>query len=151
MKRIHINVLKRYNSFIAFLIAILGFTTACEKFADEYGPPAPEYGVPSATFIVKGKVESNTNSEAIPGIRVVMGYDTTFSDEKGIYEVENNNFPSDVNFKLEFTDTDGAQNGEYSPHDTIVEFKNPEFTDGDGSWYQGKTEKEVNVKLNKKK
>ena len=54
-------------------------------------------------------------------------------------------------FNIEFIDIDGAENGEYQSLDTIVEFKDPHFTGGDGDWYAGETSKEFNIQLNPKK
>jgi putative lipoprotein (rSAM/lipoprotein system) len=150
MKNMKTSIFKRFNGFISFLLTILGFGAACSLSSCEYGTPAVEYGTPYATFKVNGSVKSEVTSNNIPNIRVVMGYDTTFTDESGNYQISNKNFPDDQTFLVEFKDIDGETNGEYQPLDTIVEFIDPEFSGGTDNWDSGETEKEVNVKLKDK-
>lgn len=135
---------------IGLLLSILGFGAACSLGSCEYGTIA-EYGTPHATFKVKGSVTSETTTDNLPNIRVVMGEDTSYTDGSGNYLVQNIEFPKDQVFLVEFNDVDGEANGAYEPLDTIVEFVNPEFTGGGQSgWDQGETEKEINVKLKDK-
>ncbi len=150
MRKIKIGFLRKYNGLISLLLALLGFSTACEQGADEYGTSAVEYGVPHATFIVKGNVKAENTSSAIANIQVVMNQDTVYTDESGNYQVENTEFPEDQTFLLKFKDVDGEINGEFQPLDTTIEFKDPQFTNGSGSWYEGKTEKELNVNMKPK-
>lgn len=147
MKKIKTGFLKKYNALITLLITLLGFSTACEKEDDEPGYPATEYGVPHAVFRVKGKVQSENNSSSISNIRVVMNYDTAYTDETGVYEVRAVDFPDDQSYVVEFDDIDGAANGEYQSKDSVVVFKDSEYVGGSGSWYRGEAEKELNVKL----
>lgn len=143
MKKIKTSLFKRYSTLTSFLLSILGFGAACSL-------SGCEYGTPFATFKVKGNVKSEVTSNAIPNIRVVMEYDTTFTDESGNYQISNTEFPYDQTFLVEFKDIDGETNGEYQPLDTIVEFNDPEFSGGTDNWDSGETEKEVNVKLKNK-
>ena len=149
MKNLKIEFLKKHNRLISFLLSILGFSAVCVLNGCAYGTPV-EYGVPNASFIVKGTVKSETNSALIPHIRVVMGYDSTYTDASGNYQVENNDFPQDQSYLLKFKDIDGSVNGEYQTQETTVEFKDPQFTGGSDSWYAGRTEKVVNVNLKPK-
>ena len=151
MKKNKFRVLMGYNSLLSILLTVLGFSTACEQKADEYGTPADEYGTPHATFIVNGQIQSQENSTAIPNIQVIMDYDTSYSDENGKYEAKNGGFPKDQTFLIKFNDIDGASNGEFNSLDSIIEFKSPTFTDGSGNWDRGKTEKELNIKMKPKK
>ena len=144
------SIFKRFNGLISFFISILGFGAACSLSSCEYGTPAAEYGTPYATFKVNGNVQSEITSNSVPNIRVVMGYDTTYTDESGNYQLSNTEFPEDQTFLIEFKDIDGETNGEYQPLDTIVEFIDPEFSGETGGWDSGETEKEVNVKLKDK-
>lgn len=150
MKRIKLSLLKKYNGVISVLLTLLGFTTACEQGVDEYGTPAVEYGVPVATFIVKGTVKSETIDNPISNIRVVLNYDTVYTDNEGNYEVKNSDFPEDQSYTLEFKDIDGATNGNYQSLDTIVDFIDPQFTGDEDNWNVGEVEKEVNIKLKSK-
>jgi putative lipoprotein (rSAM/lipoprotein system) len=114
---------------------------------DEYGVPMPEYGVPSATFIVKGTVKSSVNTESIPGIKVKMIYDSVQTDEQGRYQVRAQDIADSQTFLVTFEDIDGAENGTFADADTNVVFEDPQFTGGDGNWNLGETEKEVNIRL----
>ncbi len=139
--------LKCSNKIIGFILLLLGFSMACSEVACEYGSPIVEYGTPHATFIVKGKVRSNATEQVIPSIRVVINYDTVYTNENGDYEVRTNAFPTDQSFLVEFDDIDETQNGQYEALDTTVEFVDPQFTGGDGEWYDGETEKELQIRM----
>ncbi len=139
---------RKYNALITLILSILGFSTACESL-DEYGAPVVEYGAPTATFIVKGKVSSNDNN-SIPNIRVSMGVDTAYSDKNGNYEVSQQYSPTDAKFRMKFEDVDGVDNGEYSSVDTVARFENPAFTGGDGNWNKGETESQLDIKMDDK-
>jgi putative lipoprotein (rSAM/lipoprotein system) len=150
MKRIKIGILKKYNGLISIILALLGYSTACEPGTEEYGAPVAEYGVPHASFIVKGNVKSKKSDSSISNIRVVMNYDTSYTDDEGNYHVQNTDFPDSQSYHMEFNDIDGETNGAYQPLDTIIEFNNPEFSGSTDKWDRGETEKEVNVKLKDK-
>ena len=139
-------LLKTCNTLIAGLLTILGFASSC-------GDSLAEYGAPSAKFIVNGTVTSEKN-EPIENIRVTMRGHTTSTDPDGFYKVSHKGegaFPDDQTFDIQFHDIDGELNGEYETTDTMVVFKDPEFTGGDGDWYDGETTKKFDVKLTKKK
>jgi putative lipoprotein (rSAM/lipoprotein system) len=138
--------LKNYNFIIAFLLSILGVGGACTLGGCEYGTPAEEYGIPSATFKVYGIITSEDNAK-IPNIRVVMHSDTIYTDINGNYNVQTVDFPHDQNFLVELDDIDGIANMKYQSKDTVVSFKDPKFENGDGLWYKGETSKELNIKL----
>lgn len=141
-------ILKGQNRIIAFFMSVLGIGTACSFGGCEYGTPV-EYGTPSATFVVNGKV-SNEEGTGINGIRVVLRQDTALTNPNGQYEVETIDFPTDTDFQIQFEDIDGTDNGEYQKLDTIVAFVDPEFTGGDDSWYEGETIKDFDVQLKNK-
>ena len=138
-----------YNSIIIGLLGILGLTTSsCDKLRPD---PVAEYGVPSAKFIVNGKVEARADNSAIENIRVIMRQDTTYTDSEGKYQlIDKYGSPMSQDIEIKFSDIDGANNGEFNNMDTVVEFKNPEFVNGDGKWYAGETSKEFNIELEKK-
>jgi putative lipoprotein (rSAM/lipoprotein system) len=143
MKKVEMRFLKTYNIIIASLLALLGFASSCIT--------RTEYGTPSAKFIVKGKVQSIGSNEAVENIRVIMKGDTANTDTEGKYQViDNLGFPSSQTYSIQFQDIDEALNGEFENLDTIVEFKNPVFTNGDGDWYSGETSKELDIKLKPK-
>jgi putative lipoprotein (rSAM/lipoprotein system) len=149
MKSVKTSLLRKYNSLICIILSLLGFTTACSLIQTEYGTPATEYGTPHATFIVKGSVKSESASTSVQGIRVVMGSDSTYSDASGKYEVNVSAFPEDQTFTLKFKDVDGSANGAFQNQETTVTFTDPTFTGGSG-WYEGETEKALDIKLKSK-
>ncbi len=112
----------------------------------EYGIPAVEYGTPHATFKVQGIVRSETG-DSIPNIRVIMDYDTSYSDVFGKYMVKVFDFPASQDYYVRFSDIDGIYNGSYQATDSLASFRNPEFVNGDASWYEGETSLEINIEL----
>jgi putative lipoprotein (rSAM/lipoprotein system) len=143
MKIIRIKFLKSFSALITGLMAILGFAATCE--------PRVEYGTPSAEFVVNGKVTAAGTQVPIENIRVTMQGDTAFTDEQGNYQVSDKwGFPTDQAYDIRFRDIDNEANGEYQDLDTVAEFTDPEFTGGDGNWYEGETLLELNVKLTPK-
>ena len=152
MKR---KLLEKHNRLIAFILSILGVGGACTFSGCEYGVPV-EYGTPSATFKVHGKI-SNEDDNVIPGIRVMLWMDegkhyadTAYTNAEGFYNVQIEDFPEEHNFEIEIDDIDGESNGSYNSLDTIVSFVNPEFENPSGDWYKGETSKEFNIKLKEK-
>ncbi|MCG8410447.1 MAG: radical SAM-associated putative lipoprotein [Bacteroidales bacterium] len=137
-----IKLLKTYNILITGLLSILGFAIACDSM--------DEYGTPTAKFIVNGKVKSSKTNQPIENIRVSMLYDTTYTDKNGAYQVVETGEIHNI-YNIEFKDIDGETNGEFNNLDTVIEFKNPKFTGGDGNWYKGETSKEYDIKLTPKK
>jgi putative lipoprotein (rSAM/lipoprotein system) len=162
MAPIQFKLLKSTNSLIFLLISLLGFSTSCKQLE-----PRVEYGTPHADFLIRGIIESATDSKQIPDIIVEMrkeiksGYGqsdirligTGFSNINGDYKLNDVTFPfpGDQSYQIKFLDTDGALNGEFETLDTTIVFKDPQYINGDGHWYSGSVEKEVNIKLKPKK
>ena len=133
------------NALISGCLTLLGFS--CDLVN-----PRVEYGTPNAKFIVNGTVSSAETDEAIQNIRVIMKNDTVFTNSEGIYEVvDKGAFPTNQSYTIQFQDLDNELNGTFNDKDTLVEFKNPEFSHGDGHWYEGEASREFNVKLTPKK
>lgn len=139
--------LKSYNKFLSYLLSLLGFGIAFSNGCAMYGTPA-EYGTPNATFKVNGQV-TDEQSIPIPKIRVVLQFDTTYTDIQGKYLVKTVSFPESQTFKIEFDDVDGTQNYQYEGLDTSAIFSNPKFTGGSGNWNYGETSAELNIQLKK--
>jgi len=146
MKKAKLKLFRTYSSIIVAVIALLGFSSSCEKLR-----PKAMYGTPTAKYIVNGKVTSSSSNQEIENIKVKMQWDSTKTDQEGNYRIETGAFPNGDIFNIEFIDTDSTDNGEYQNLDTIVEFKDPHFTGGDGDWDAGETSKEFNIQLNPKK
>jgi putative lipoprotein (rSAM/lipoprotein system) len=158
-------VYKTYNSIIAALLAVLGFSSCMLNSGDEYGTPAVEYGAPYADFVITGNVSSAETNKPIPALKVVMQQeygvdengnsliapvDSTKTDENGNYQVKNTDgsWSSDY-YNIAVLDTDGEENGAFNDTTVAVSFKDATFVDGSG-WYKGKATETVNVKLQTK-
>jgi putative lipoprotein (rSAM/lipoprotein system) len=146
-------ILSISNAVIATLLSLLGCSV---EGPDEYGTPVMEYGSPSAEFIISGKVTSPTIG-AVKNISVVMRErdesfhaDSTGTSNNGNYLVSAITFPKSTTFQLTFSDIDGEANGAFKDTTLTVDFNNPQFTGGDGHWYEGEVRKEVNIQLRPK-
>jgi putative lipoprotein (rSAM/lipoprotein system) len=133
---------KKQNAIIAAFLTILGFSCTCKR------DPVIKYGTPEAKFIVKGKVESAQNNTPVENIRIILNGDSVSTDSNGNYQFPGiTRFPESQTFEIGFKDRDGSINGSFKNLDTVVIFNNPVFTNGDGEWYEGETEKQFDVKL----
>jgi putative lipoprotein (rSAM/lipoprotein system) len=156
MATFKLKFLKSTNSLIFLLISILGFSLSCKK-EDQ----ARMYGSPHADYIIKGKIVSVADNQPIPDIIIEMRAVKTEGQERNTYltgtgfsngygDFQLMDVGGSDSYELKFTDTDGALNGQYETLDTTIVFQDPKFTGGDGQWYGGYTEKEVNIKLKPK-
>ena len=138
MTRIRRSFLRKSNSLIAWVLSVCGI--ACTNIACEYGTP-------EAKFTVYGTVKSEETNLPVEHFQVIMRNDTAFSDAVGKYKVSVFDFPTSQSFDLNLKDVDGSDHGEFAPKDTLIQFENPNFKSGDGHWYKGETDKEVNIRL----
>jgi len=146
MKR---KILIKSNKLISILLSLLGIGGTFNFSSCDDGTQQVEYGTPSATFKIFGKVTSE-DGEQIPYIKVKAAmhhYDSSYTNEAGEYTLVLNSFPSDQDFHMEYADVDGPLNGSYQTKDTTVSFVNPQFENGDGSWYSGEASKKVDIQL----
>ncbi|MEA1877478.1 MAG: radical SAM-associated putative lipoprotein [Bacteroidota bacterium] len=132
---------KSINKLLGYFIAILGIGGACTIGACEYGSP-------HATFIIQGRVTSETH-ERISNIQINGNGNTSYTDSQGSFLLQIEEFPHDQEFLLKFRDIDEELNGSYQALDTIVKFTDPEFVNPGDHWYSGETLKEFNVSLKK--
>jgi putative lipoprotein (rSAM/lipoprotein system) len=143
------------NALISGCLTLLGFS--CDLVN-----PRMEYGTPNAKFIINGTVTSEETEDPVKNIRVVIKRDTThsnnwvpdttFTDKDGKYKyTDEGAFPVDQTYSIQFQDIDNLTNGYFENMDTTVEFKNPEFSHGNGHWYEGETNKEFDIQLTPKK
>ena len=156
MAPIKLSFLKSTNSLIVLLISILGFSSSCKKGEDRYA-----YGSPSASYLLQGSIQSKVDNQGIPDIKLEMFPVTgtieqlagsARSDIHGRYQLINYDFNSqaDHTYRVKITDVDGELNGAYQSLDTTVVLQNTKFINGDGSWYAGVAETELNIKLKPK-
>lgn len=152
-----IKVISFYSKVISFLLALFGFT-ACDIIN-----PTAEYGVPSATFKVKGTlVDEADNTKTINGVKVAIGHlytddtgvkktyytDSIITNTTGRFNFSAEDFPTSRKFVIKYEDVNAAQDGNYGLTIDTVRFENPDFTGGNGNWYEGETTKDLGkVKL----
>lgn len=135
-------IIPTINKLILVFLALLGFSCSLD------GPdPVAEYGMPSADFKAYGSIIDESTLNKLSNVEVAMQGDTVYSDENGNYEIKTVNFPQSQMFTISFKDVDGSLNGVYLPKDTVVDFSDIDFTNGDGAWYSGEKTKEINIKL----
>lgn len=156
MKKLRVFFSKSYAAVVAAVLGLLGFSVASCDFVGGGGDAPVEYGTPSADFVIRGRVSSSENGSAVAGIQITResrrGYptDTVYTDELGMYSVSGTDIVVD-SVKLKFADVDGVENGgEFITKTEAVVFYPSDFKGGNGAWYQGKAEKELAVKLDKK-
>ena len=135
------------NKLIWMLLALLGFSTAC----DELGLQSDEYGSPHAYFSGKGKVV-NSDGEHIENIGVNPENDpyapVVLTDRFGEFVFDKSTAFSlpDNKLTLYFSDIDGEQGGLFNDNSVEVEFRQVE--DGFGGWYSGTYEADdLNVQM----
>lgn len=158
MKKIYRPLLKVTNWVLSGLVGLLGFSfTACEK------NDMVEYGCPSATYTVKGKV-TNTDGKPINGIEInvrtdfdrggltkTVPWQPCRSDQEGNYTMMVSTTGAS-DFMLYASDVDGENNGGLFQTDSIlVRGSKITLVDGDKHWYQGHGEATANFTLKEEK
>jgi putative lipoprotein (rSAM/lipoprotein system) len=140
MKSFHSFVLKSSNRFISYILGLMEFAASCI-------PEPIEYGMPHATFKLKGTVKADLTELPLPNIKIFMDGDSTITATDGTFEIDQTSYPEEKTFIVRFVDFDGNLNGNYKDIDTTITFENPKFVGGDGKWDHGVTEKELDIKL----
>lgn len=113
-----------------------------------------EYGSPSADYSVKGTV-ADGQGNPIKGIRVVSGFqlnddfdgiDTTYTAADGTFELDyERSYVGGLHARFE--DIDGADNGGEFKTKIITDLEYARTKKGDGDWYSGKYQADINVTL----
>ena len=135
------NILPAINKLIMAFIALLGFSCEPETFM-------AEYGMPSASFKAYGSIVDESTLEKLVNIEVAMLGDTVYSDENGEYVIKVKSYiTSDQIHFVSYNDVDGALNGVYNRTDTVVDFTDVKYVNGDDSWYSGEKSIKIDVKL----
>lgn len=151
-----------YSKIISSLLLLLGFTP-CSSEAGGGSSSIAEYGVPSATFRVRGVlVDKSDDSKVISGVKVAIGHpylgiseskrtfyvDSIVTNNAGEFNLSISDFPRSQKFVIKYEDTDAAQNGDYGLIIDTVRFENPSFTGERANWSVGETTKDLDkVKL----
>ena len=142
--------LKKCSAALTIGITVLGFSAGCKKSDkdDNDNIIAPEYGVPRANFVFNGEVLSAETEEAISGIRVALDYDTVYTDVDGKFKFGNYSNPDRKSFPMDISDVDGDKNGKYRDMKANIVLENPTFTGSSGYLDGGKTENNIEIRLN---
>lgn len=136
-------LIKISNAVLTLLLSALGFS-ACGSSTQ-----IDMYGVPSADFVISGKVTDSENNP-IKNVQIATVTDTTKTDSEGKYLLEiDRGFPADL--KIEFKDIDKEENGSYETKQVVEKFKSSDFVGGEGDCYKGEATRTVDVKLTEKK
>ena len=105
---------------------------------DMYGCPPVEYGTPTMEFRVSGKIVDSYTGKPVKGIAVSCDDDwedpKVITSDDGEFVYESYGFPAD-RVVLKFEDSDGEDNGLYSPRKEHVNLKMAEA--GAGNWDYG--------------
>ncbi|HIZ85235.1 MAG TPA: radical SAM-associated putative lipoprotein [Candidatus Coprenecus stercoravium] len=138
------------NKFLKLLLVFLGIRAFAS--CDSLPPAKVEYGVPYASYEIKGRV-TDADGNPIKGIKVDMlsEYDVdsagnitlypfyseedVLTDESGRFHVRNGDFPSD-SLSVGFSDIDGAENGgEFATK--VITKAVEQVEEGSGNWDKG--------------
>ncbi|WP_072159019.1 radical SAM-associated putative lipoprotein [Persicobacter sp. CCB-QB2] len=135
-----------FNRLYSLLIGLLGFgIMGCESST------VAEYGTPTADFKFSGKITDAATGESVSGIKVSTnnGYVYVENEDNGDYVMNYRDLPATA-VLLRFEEFNPKQTGQYQKLDTLISLTDEEFKNGDGNWYLGKIEKEINIPLKKK-
>ena len=98
-----------------------------------------EYGTPTMSYTVQGKVVDSQTGKGIPGIKVSRysfpEAEGEMTDAQGGFELNGQDFPMDT-LHIHISDVDGPQNGSYDKKEAVVNLT--QTGEGDGHWYSGK-------------
>ena len=122
-----------YEIIAGAILSLFGFS-GCEGIEDIIYPKA-EYGMPHATFAIKGTVKAEDTGNPVQGIKVkfrqhVDGMEDAngnpryteiefSSDQDGKVETSFVEWPDADNIEFTFEDVDGAENGGWFAPDTL--------------------------------
>ena len=143
MKR---KIWKIQNAVCASVLSLLGFGGCGDNVGVDM------YGTPHADYSIKGAVQTK-EGKPIQGIKVSVTYETdtlgtALSDEKGTFAIQKEAFPYNK-LKVSAEDIDGEKNGSYKDTSVDLEISQQDYKGGE-SWYNGKVEKEVNIRMEEK-
>jgi putative lipoprotein (rSAM/lipoprotein system) len=116
------------------------------------------YGVPWASYAVKGAVVDKATQRPVKGIEVKLhvpdsvnfpsqpGWKAT-TDGRGEFKLTNT---PNFSIPLVITDIDGEANGSYANDTVTVDDKNPQHIGGGDGWFQGELTATVKIELEPK-
>ena len=140
-------IIKFFDKVILLILGLSPILYSCEK-----------YGMPSATYELKGKVTSKNTSYPIKHIQITtqMKYerpDTLYTNSRGEYYYKVIGFPLDQPLYLKFEDIDGEENGgEFISQEVDIIFDDADLIKkGKDKWDNGTFAKTQNIQLERKK
>ena len=150
----YLRILKFISLAIGFLLSVM-----CKNPFDVqplYGVVV-KYGMPYADYKITGKINASDTFESIRGIKVTVrdtGYaapvkDSALTDSTGKYAIGFGQPPWNAAWIVEAADVDGESNGRFASKDTIISIPDSTLTGGDGEWYRGRGEKNVDLNLDR--
>jgi len=139
---------------VLFLLTLLGFSSVYSQ--NEESRPLMKYGVPHATFQIKGKVV-NALGRPIKGVQVIIKNEEKGIEERvisgkgGRFEYSENVFPSELTYLIQVEDIDGKKNkGDYEAANQIVNVEKSDYKDTKDPWDRGVVLKEKTIVMTKK-
>ena len=130
------------------ILLLLGFSSCNGDDNGDVGEPLLMYGMPYATYSLKGKVD-DAQKQPIPDIEVKIKIGRGGDYHSQIAPLKTNssgefsfkeNLTSEGKFRLVARDADGAVNGSFKSDSIDITMDKP--SGGDGSWFQGSASKE---------
>ena len=146
------------NWILATLIGSLGFSS-CKKPADSDDDMRLMYGVPYASYSIKGKVVDNFQNP-VPGIKVeiqglknqqypILEPSVVMTDAKGEFSKDYRQSVNEFEFNLKYSDVDGEVNGSFKTAEQKVGVKTSDITGKPDGWFVGSVKKETTIILEK--
>jgi putative lipoprotein (rSAM/lipoprotein system) len=149
-KKIYRPWTKSVNWILAGILIVLGFS-GCENNRDEYGSPYATYRFRGRVTNKAGNPVKDIKIEVIPQPYYHDAIlNPILSNDYGSYDMSIKILPTDE-FRIIFSDFDGETNGSYQNDTISVKITEKDYYEkGNGNWYHGAAEKEINHVLKEK-
>lgn len=142
-----------YSKVISFILVLLGFSSC------DWG--GAEYGTPNAKYIVKGQVVDAQSENSIEGIKTALGLPSEQDGVKGVYYIDSVYTGKDGKFEVDIRDypeirklvlkVEDSDKKIFETRVDTIDFKDSNFSKGDGDWYMGEAVKDLGkVKISRK-
>lgn len=140
---------------VPFLLALLGFSSVYSQ-EDGENRPLLKYGVPRATFELKGHVTNERNRPVKDAQITITNHDNgtadmLLTDHKGRFEYSTDIFPAEHTYKIQVNDIDGRKHrGDFASQERNVKISQEDYKGTDDPWDKGTVRKEEKFVLRKK-
>ena len=131
-----------YGKLLSICLIFLGFGS-CGLL------PRIEYGSPSASYKISGKivVDEDGGGQPIKGLKISLNYSEGFdlypimnpvyTLPDGQFLLDSKSGPAFSSLVLLVEDVDGAENGSFASYKQDITFSSSDFIGGDGRWFEG--------------